>query len=251
MTPAPPAQQRETYRERLYRHYLTTHVLADLSNTQSRLKAAAPHLKRMLKYFPANRDARVLDLGCGFGSHLYWLKQAGYHNLEGVDGSPEQVETAHGLGLDCVSEENITDHLAGRKAETCDVVLAFDVLEHFTKDEAFQFVDEVFRILTPGGKFILHLPNNEGFLSGTIAHGDFTHELFLNRVSLAQLLRCAGFSQIRAYEDTPMVHGLTSMVRYLVWAGAKTALRIVYAAQTGSTDREMILTPTFLAVARK
>jgi len=245
------AQERETYRDRLYQHYLAHHRGSDLMAASARLQGAYPYFKRLSKHLPDNKNVRILDLGCGYGVWLYWLKQAGYHCLEGVDRSPEQVEAAHSLGLGFVKQGDIHDHLANCKPESCDVVLAFDVLEHHGKEEALQFTDEVFRILTPGGLFILHLPNGEGFLSGSIAYGDFTHELILNRHSLGQLLRCVGFSQICTYEDTPVVHGALSALRYLVWKTARTVLRIVYAAQTGDTNSGLILTQNFLAIARK
>lgn len=251
MISATSEQRREAYRERLYRHYLANHRGADLLTARARLQASAPYLKCLLKYFPEDKDTRVLDLGCGYGSFLFWLKQAGYNHLEGIDCSHEQVKTAHSLGLDFVKQGDVHSHLAERKAESCDVVLAFDVLEHFEKEEALQFADQVFRVLAPGGLFILHLPNGEGFLSGCIAHGDFTHELILTRQSLGQLLRCVGFSQVSSYEDVPVVHGLVSAARFLIWKATRTALRVIYAAQTGDSGRELILSQSFLAIARK
>ena len=245
------AQRREIYRERLYRHYQATHRGTNLLEVRERLRAARPYFKRLLKLFPEDKDTCVLDLGCGYGNWLYWLKQAGYHNLEGVDCSPEQVEAAHSIGLDFVIRGDIKGHLADRKPASCDVILAFDVLEHFGKEEALEFADQVFRVLTPGGLLILHLPNGAGFLAGSIAYGDFTHELIVTKHSLGQLLRCAGFSQVRAYEDAPLVHGPLSTVRLLVWKVARIVLRTIHAAQTGDNDPELILTQNFLTIARK
>ena len=48
---------------------------------------------------PPNRDAAILDIGCGHGAILYALQQAGYHNARGVDGSAEQVQAAARLLL--------------------------------------------------------------------------------------------------------------------------------------------------------
>jgi SAM-dependent methyltransferase len=251
MISATNTQGREAYRERLYRRYLSDLHGVDSVDVHVRLQGAAPYFKRLVKLIPKDKDTRVLDLGCGFATWLYWLKKSGYQRLEGVDRSPQQVQTAHDLGLDLVEQGDIMDFLADRRPASCDVVLAFDILEHFGKDEAFEFVDEVFRVLAPGGVFILHLPNGEGFLSGCVAHGDFTHELILNSGSLGQLLRCAGFAGVRSFEDTPVVHGLASFVRYLIWKVSRFALRLVYAAQTGDTGADRIFTPNFLAIARK
>ena len=87
------SQRREGYRERLYHHYLTTHH-GDLQQARRGLLAAAPYLKKVIrKHLPQDRNTRILDLGCGYGALLYWLQQAGYRNLEGIDRSAEQVAT--------------------------------------------------------------------------------------------------------------------------------------------------------------
>jgi SAM-dependent methyltransferase len=243
---------REGYRERLYQHYLVNCRGVDLQVARLALQSSAPYLKRMIrKYVPQEPNTRILDLGCGFGALLYWLRQAGYTSLEGMDRSAEQVEGAHSLGLDFVRHGDITEHLATRPSSTCDMVFAFDVLEHFSKEEAMQFVDEVFRVLRPGGRFILHLPNGEGSFAGSVACGDFTHELLLNRRSVAQLLRCVGFTSINSYEDTPVVHGPASAARYLIWKMYRTVRAIAYAAETGELWDGPILTQNFLTVARK
>jgi SAM-dependent methyltransferase len=245
------AQKREAYRERLYLHYLTNHRPAILSEARESLRKTNPYFKRVLRHIPKERSTRVLDLGCGYGHWLHWLNQAGYHDLEGIERSVELVRTAHSLGLDFVKEGDISIHLNKRETQSCDAVLALNVLEHFAKDEAMAFVDEVFRVLTPGGVFILHMPNGEGIFSGSVAHGDFTHELLVTSGSLRQILLCAGFSEIRSYEDTPIVHGLKSAIRFLIWKAARTVGRLVYAAETGNIGRELILTQNFLTVARK
>ena len=244
------SEAREGYRERLYQHYLVNCRGVDLAEARQALHSSAPYLNRVIRrHVPADRDAQILDLGCGFGALLYWLKQAGYNRLEGMDRSAEQVEGAHGLGLAFVREGDITEHLATRSSSSCDVVFAFDVLEHFGKEEAMRFADEVFRVLRPGGRFILHLPYAEGVFSGSVACGDFTHELILNRRSVAQLLRCVGFSDISSYEDTPVVHGVMSAARWMIWKAYRAVFSLAYAAETGESG--LILTQNFLTVAIK
>lgn len=242
---------RESYRERLYRNYLANHRGQALIAPKERLRGAQPYFKRLVKHFPTDRDTRILELGCGYGVWLHWLRESGYRNLEGVDRSPEQVEAAHGLGMNFVVENDLAADLAARASESCDVVLAADILEHLTKDEALSMADQVFRVLAPGGLFILHLPNGDGIFAGHIEYGDFTHELIVTSTSLAQMLRCVGFTGFSAYEDTPVVHGFSSACRSLVWMAARTAVRLIFAAETGNLGRDLILSQNFLAVARK
>ncbi len=244
-------QQRESYRERLYLQYVATHFGVDALEVRARVKASAPYFRRLRKQFPKDKSARILDLGCGCGNLLYWLEKEGYNSLEGVDRSAEQVAAAHSLGLSFVKAGNVFEHLAQRGPESADVVVAFDLIEHLGKEEAFQFADAVFRVLAPGGLFILHLPNGEGLFFGSVAFNDLTHELILTSGSLGQLLRCVGFSEVRNYEDTPTVHGPVSAARYVIWMAVKTILRAIYSAQTGNIGGNLILSQNFLATARK
>jgi predicted SAM-dependent methyltransferase len=69
-----------------------------------------------------------------------------------------------------------------------DAIIAFDVQEHFTRDEAIQLLDEVFRVLNADGRFIAHSPNAETPLFGRTRYGDLTHEMAYTRTPLTQLL---------------------------------------------------------------
>ena len=249
-TVATSAPEQQSYRERLYQDYFAN-LHPDAADARARLRLAAPYLKSLMKQLPGAKDAHILDLGCGYGPWLYWLREAGYQRLEGVDGSAEQVEMAHRLGLDFVRQGDILHDLAERPPASCDVVLAFDVIEHLGKQEALQLADGVFRLLRPDGLFILHLPNGGGIFSGHVVYGDITHETTYTAHSLEQLLRCAGFSGVSAYEDAPIVHGVASLARLIVWKAAKAVLRVVFAAQTGDYRNNVIMSQGFLAVARK
>ena len=103
-------------------------------------------------------------------------------HLEGIVHSPEQVQTAHDLGLDFVKQGGLNDHLAGAKQRVAMWCLRLTYsIEHFGKDNALRFADEVFPAFLGAGWFVHSLPNGEGFLSGCIAHGDFTNELHLDQ----------------------------------------------------------------------
>jgi SAM-dependent methyltransferase len=70
-----------------------------------------------------------------------------------------------------------------RPAGSLDAVIAFDVLEHFGRDELIPLVDAVHRVLRPGGRWIIHVPNGESPFFGSIRYGDLTHELAFTRQS--------------------------------------------------------------------
>ena len=133
----------------------------------------------------------------------YFARRQGFGNITGIDRSPQQVAAARSLGLTGVREGEVLEVLETLKAASQGLVIAFDLLEHFTKDELLVLVDRVARVLTTGGKFLIHVPNGESPFGGRVRYADFTHELAFTRESLSQLLNACGFSQIHCYEDLP------------------------------------------------
>lgn len=242
----------DTYRTRIYNHYVQARTQALAPDTLAGLVPRSYALRRLIEqHFPADKSAAVLDLGCGHGALLHFAREAGYTNLRGIGGSPQQVAAARRLGIKGVEEGDLRDALAAQADASLDVVIAFDVIEHFTHDELLPFVDEVRRVLKPGGHWIIHMPNGESPFFGGIRYGDLTHELAFTRTSLAQLLLASGFSEVCCFEDQPVVHGTKSAVRWLLWQGFRSLLRLYIAAETGDAGRQHIFSQNLLAVARK
>ena len=161
------------------------------------LEPSLPYLQRLIRtLIPADRTCTLLDLGCGYGALIHALREAGYRNIRGVDGSPEQVAAAKQLGIAGVEAGDIFDTLAQTGEEWMDVIVTFDVIEHFTKSELIPLVDHVF----PGAQTwrpVDHpFTQRRGSIWRRVFFGDFTHELALTRTSLNQLLRASGFSRV-------------------------------------------------------
>lgn len=211
-----------------------------------------PYLRRMIaRCIPDNRNATILDIGCGHGAIIYALQQAGYSYARGVDGSAEQVEAAARLGIPDVEQGDLMQVLAGTPNASLDVVIAFDVIEHFTKAELIPLVDEVHRVLKPSGRWVIHVPNAESPFGNRVLFGDYTHEQAFTRTSLGQLLRSSRFARVDCFEDSPAPHGLKSAIRALGWRVIRAAMLAWIAIETGSLDRGAIFSQNLLAVAFK
>jgi 2-polyprenyl-3-methyl-5-hydroxy-6-metoxy-1,4-benzoquinol methylase len=238
------------YRSRIYDYYVHSRLesLAPV-DVDSILRGGAYHRQLIRRHFPPNRDAAILDLGCGHGSLIYLARQAGYSNIAGVDRSAQQVAEARRLGVSGVVEGDILEYLGSTPDESQDVVVTFDVVEHFTRDELLPFVDEVHRVLKSGGRWLIHTPNGESPLSNRIRYGDLTHEQAFTRTSLGQLLLSSGFRSLECYEDAPVIHGAASAVRFVLWKVIRTMLRVYLAVETGNFGRTAIFTQNLLAVA--
>ena len=80
---------------------------------------------------------------------------------------------------------------------------------------------------------------------------DFTHELAFTRTSLAQLLLSSGFSKVSCFEDQPVVHGIKSAARWMLWKVFRNLLRLYVAAETGDSGRDAVFSQNLLAVVIK
>jgi 2-polyprenyl-3-methyl-5-hydroxy-6-metoxy-1,4-benzoquinol methylase len=240
------------YRSRIYDSYVDgrEHALAPV--TIEGLRPRAPYLEKLVRdHFPVDRAAAVLDLGCGHGALMHFAQKAGYRNVLGMDRSPQQVAAARSLGIANVSEGDLLEALRQRPSGSVDAVVTFDVIEHFQKGELLHFVDEVFRVLRVGGRWIIHAPNGESPFAGRMLYWDFTHELCFTRTSIAQLLMSSGFARVGCHEDAPVPHGARSAVRWLLWQVIRGILLSYTAVETGAFDRDCIFSQNFLAVAIK
>lgn len=239
------------WQQRLYEAYLSSGQATVPADTPE--KAFAPRRAYLThfvaKYFPADRTASILDIGCGHGKVLYFLSAAGYKNVKGVDLSQEQVDAAHRLGIPNVVCGSAFDYVAGLPDESLDVAILFDILEHLEKQDLFDMLDQVWRILRPGGRCIVHSPNGEGLFAMRILFGDLTHRQAFTRKSMEQLFATLGFAGIDCFEDRPIVHGPASLMRRIVWDAGTAPIRLLMKAETGNI--RPILSQNLVAVAVK
>ena len=240
------------YRTRIYNAYVNSRQNTLAPDNLAGLKPRLPMLKKLVKqHFPTDLNAAILELGCGHGALIHIARQMGFRNLHGVDGSPEQVGMARRLGIDGVVQGDILKVLSDQADGSLDGVVAFDLIEHFTKNELIGVVDEVYRVLKPGGSWIIHTLNAESPFSNRMLFGDFTHELAFTRTSLSQLLLSSGFSEVSFFEDHPIPHGVKSAVRWVLWNFIRNLWRLYLAIETGDIGRDAIFSQNFISVARK
>jgi 2-polyprenyl-3-methyl-5-hydroxy-6-metoxy-1,4-benzoquinol methylase len=244
--------KKSDYRSRIYQSYVNARQQSLAPETIQGFKGRGLILRKIIiEHFPKNKDASILDLGCGHGAFIHFIRKAGYTDVIGVDRSPEQVKEANRLGIKGISQSDLMETLYSLSGECKDVIISFDVIEHFTKSELLPFVDEVFRVLKKGGIWIIHTPNAESPFFGKVFFGDVTHEMAFTRTSISQLLKSSGFNGVSCYEDTPVSHGVKSLIRYILWKCIHGLLRFYMAIETGSGEKECIFTQNFLTVATK
>ena len=239
------------YRSRIYERYVEAATSPVAPDNLAGLDTRRASLMRLIRrHFPPQRDAAILELGCGHGALLHFAQQAGYTNITGVDRSPPQIEAARRLGIKNVRAGDMLPTLYAVAPASLDAVITYDVIEHLTKDELIDVTDEVARVLKPGGRWIIHAPNGLSPFCGVMAYGDLTHEQAFTPESLTQLFLSSGFKSAVFDEDPPAAYGLTSTVRALLWRAIRCVYRVLLLAETGIASYR-VFTINLIAVATK
>ncbi len=109
--------------------------------------------------FDKFRGKKILEIGCGLGTDLLQFGRGGA-DVTGVDLTPKSIElvkkrfTLAGIQVDArvADAENLPF-----ENDTFDVVYSFGVLHHTPNTQ--KAIDEVRRVLKPGGKIIIMLYN--------------------------------------------------------------------------------------------
>jgi O-antigen chain-terminating methyltransferase len=84
----------------------------------------------------------------------------------GVDTNRVQIERCRSEGLEVVEGDAI-GVLAKLADESLDVVTAFHVVEHLTYTTVVELLDQIVRVLRPGGLLIVETPNPDNVLVGS------------------------------------------------------------------------------------
>lgn len=115
--------------------------------------------RHVLPAFPSGRP-RLLDIGCGTG--LFLERRAGDCESMGVDLSPQALGYARGRRLPRLTRADAA-RLPFPDA-SFDVLTAFDLIEHVRDDQG--LVDEIWRVLRPGGFLLATVPAHPILWSG-------------------------------------------------------------------------------------
>ena len=130
----------------------------------------------------------VVDLGCGRGEFLEVARAHGI-SAYGVDTDERTVDSCRALGLDA-RHQDLLAHLAGLQDASLGGVFCSQVVEHLPPDLLSPMVQEVARVLRPGGVAVIETPNPASF--ATHVHSFWRDPTHLPEPALSFAARTAG-----------------------------------------------------------
>jgi SAM-dependent methyltransferase len=202
--------------------------------------------KNYKRFFPADKEDGILDIGPGKGEMLTCLKELGYTNLQAVDISASVVHYIKDLGFNGFVANDLPTFLKGQKYS---LVTMCDVVEHIPKNQIVEILTAVRKALTEDGILIVQVPNMQSITANIFLYDDFTHETGYTERSLAQMLKLAGFSSVECYGfdflGTNLKSKIQSVLQKCLWSLIRGVRKI------NGTMPHRLLHPVFFAVVRK
>lgn len=174
-----------------------------LSNTSMKKGDKKYHIyenyyrKNILKFLPPQKKARVVDLGCGQGEFLYFLKKNGYNNILGIDLIEKNVQICKSRGLKA-KKYDLQKYVNNVKNKS-DVFILSNVLEHFTKEEIIEILKGLYKRLNNGGSIFIIIPNCNNIYGLATFFSDITHKSALIEKSFDDLLSYTRFKKYYFY----------------------------------------------------
>lgn len=141
---------------------------------------------KMVKDFPAGR---ALDVGCGKGEFLFLLQRHGW-NVEGLEFSPTPANL-----FDLPIRRGTLDD-AKFPSDSFDLVTLWAVFEHLHHPKT--YLAEIRRILRPGGRSLILIPNFKSLPGWWMQHDDIPrHLLMFTEKTFDRMARESGFAVIK------------------------------------------------------
>lgn len=153
-------------------------------------------------------SGRLLDIGCRTGEFADFMKQRGW-DVQGLEVSPQEMQK-----FDVPIFYGTLDR-AQFPADAFDLVTLWAVLEHIPNPK--ETIAEIARILKPGGRLVVLVPNFRSWVMGWLRGDDVPrHVVMFTPASYGQLMASAGLQLERTEFRTDWGGSIRGGFQYLI-----------------------------------
>ena len=195
-----------------------TEHLQDLDSRFQRYR-----ISKVLQIYKPGTEERVLDLGCGWGTFC-WALGDRVAEMVGVDFSQKSIDLCEsrlarspsdGVSFVCADARE-----TGLEAESFDLVIGADLVEHLYPEDSQAVIAEAFRVLKTGGRLSLWTPHRGHVLEilkarNILLKRDVSHVDYKSMDRLKAIVTSEGFVVDRAYYAESHLAGLRWIERAL------------------------------------
>ncbi|MCW6037300.1 methyltransferase domain-containing protein [Spirulina subsalsa FACHB-351] len=217
--PTQPASK-SSYSEQEEAHLLDAFYVAFEEKFRGSYEEIAKRLKVYLPFIEQAKEQAsdtILDLGCGRGEWLEFLREKGYQ-VQGIDLNRMMLEECRSKNLE-VYEVDAIAHIQTLADNSLGAVTGFHIIEHLPFPALLQLLQETIRVLKPGGVAIFETPNPQNILVSTRTfYLDPTHRNPLPSDLIQFLLDNTGFEPVEVlplhpYEEALQIKGTEELTQ--------------------------------------
>jgi len=232
-------------KKEFYDKYVVTHFSGFHTFDEREYRKCNIYFEHFIKpHLPSARNSKIVDIGCGSGYFLNYLKKVGYANIYGVDISAEQIELCKKRGISQVLLYDGIEFLK-KNPDTFDLVFSANMVEHLIKEQIVKFFKVLYKALKSNGKAILITVNASPLFSGLARYSDFTHEIAFTPLSLKQVCKIGGFQNISIFPIGPIGKTLKSRIRKILSQIVYGMYKLLYIIEFGMEGYRRFPEPVF------
>ena len=201
-------------------------------------------------YLPTDKTARILDVGCGYGRVLAFLRKLGFTNAVGIDHDASVIaETRKTFGDSVDVVTDLQGYLDARRGQF-DFIVLKDVIYYFSIDEVLPLLRAMRLCLKPRGHMYVLVFNGAQFSSSFTMEKDYGIRRVYNETSLRAVLQDSGFDVIALFGNKWRPKSVKGYIYGGAAAAWRLATRAVYTLERGACpNNPRILTPNVIAIA--
>jgi len=196
-------QKSDNYVSRYYSNQANLRGIVSISDVEKLEEKDAETYDRLLAlHLETRRAQKIVEVGCGPGVFLRYLKKRGFIDCVGVDLSEKYLKFCKEQGLNVVRADAL-EWLASKPSSSIDVIIAIDFIEHLNKESFVIFLDLVYSVLSPNGIFIFRGPCGDSPFSGLNFSNDITHETLFTTTALNALIKMCKMEVVEFKDEYP------------------------------------------------
>jgi len=189
----------KNYRKDLFGDYLADSVDPDKPYDKVIEGPGPKKVFNDLKSYLSN-EAKILDVGCGYGEELILFKQNGFNNLTGIDPIPEYCQRFKKFyDIECYDKS--LSEFAGmiiNKEKKFDCIILNHVIEHFVEPD--KSLEAINNLIVEKGILYIRTPDLYKF-SRPFSQFCIPHTFYFSQTTLENLLKKSGFKVKRYFDN--------------------------------------------------
>jgi 2-polyprenyl-3-methyl-5-hydroxy-6-metoxy-1,4-benzoquinol methylase len=194
---------------------------------------------------PSNKDARILDIGCGNGWFAAACRELGYTNVCVADFDISRKSYICDWGVTFYRIEKDIGAMLAQHQQEFDFIHMSHVIEHIPKYSLLWLGDAVYQALKKDGMVYLRTPNMEGPTPNSAFYVTLGHEYGFCGSNLALWLDVCGFDDVHFIHPPPprtLKQKLGALVRWPFLRMSKLKHRLFGANRGGQFGAELVVT---------